>query len=172
MWLLAVYCLRQSTLPNPFAWHGVALRFLYRPWIMVSVNTSKAAPLPMHRVKNCHPWPSDCRLRIFKCNKLLSLAFLLILVSQKPTELFGIKLEILKLPRFMIHFPTQSVTVQGLQAVMNYEFTLRAIVCIVFVILFVVVLLVIKQSGDVHPNPGPESLSSLSSDSVRSVCTS
>ena len=131
---------------------------------MVSVNTSKAAPLPMHRVSNCHPWPSDCRLRIFKCNKLLSLAFLLTLVSQKPTELFGIKLELLKVQRFMIHFPTQSVTVQGLQAVVNYEFTLRAIVCIVFVNLWLF-LLVIKQSGDVHPNPGPESLSSLSSES-------
>ena len=116
----------------------------------------------MHRVRNCHPWPSDCRLRIFKCNKLVSLAFLLTLLSQKPTDLFGIKLELLNLPRFMIHFPTKSVTVQGLQAVTNYEFTLRAIVCIVFVNLWLF-LSVIKQSGDVHPNPGPESLSSDSS---------
>ena len=129
---------------------------------MVSVNTSKAAPLPMHRVRNCHLWPSDCRLRIFKCNKLVSLAFLLTLLSHKPTDLFGIKLELLNLPRFMIHFPTKSVTVQGLQAVTNYEFTLRAIVCIIFVNLWLF-LSVIKQSGDVHPNPGPESLSSDSS---------
>ena len=129
---------------------------------MVSVNTSKAAPLPMHRVRNCHLWPSDCRLRIFKCNKLVSLAFLLTLLSHKPTDLFGIKLELLNLPRFMIHFPTKSVTVQGLQAVTNYEFTLCAIVCIIFVNLWLF-LSVIKQSGDVHPNPGPESLSSDSS---------
>lgn len=118
----------------------------------------------MHRVRNCHPWPSDCRLRIFKRNKLLSLAFLVILISQQPADLFGIKLELLKIPRFIIHFPTQSVTVQGLQAVTNYEFTLRAALCIVLVNLWLI-LLVIKQSGDVQPNPGPESLSSTSSDS-------
>lgn len=137
---------------------------------MVSA-TSKAAPLPMHRVRNCHPWPSDCRLRIFKCNKLLSLAFLLTLVSQKPTDLFGIKLELLKLPRFMIHFPTQSVTVQGLQAVMNYEFTLRAIVCIVFC-QFMAFFIGYQTIGRCAPEPRTGVTVFLVLRFVSSVCTS
>lgn len=99
---------------------------------MVNVNTSKAAPLPTHRVRNCQPWPSDCRLQILKCRRLVSSAFLVTLVAQQPIDLFGIKLKLLKLPRFMIQFPTHSANVQGM-AVRNYEFTLLAILCIVLV---------------------------------------
>ena len=121
----------------------------------------RAAPLAVRQERNSLPWPSDCRLRLSRYYKLVNLAFIITLAVQIPINLLSIKLELLKLPRSMIHSATKSPIV-GLKAASNYNFTTCTILCLILANLWSF-LLVIQLSGDVHPNPGPESLSSISS---------
>lgn len=90
----------------------------------------------------------------------MNLAFFITLVLQHPTDLLSVQLELLKTPRSMIRFPTTS-SIPGLNAAANYTFSLLAIVCLISDNVWLLII-IIQLSGDVHPNPGPESVSSMS----------
>lgn len=114
----------------------------------------------MRRGRKCLFWPSDCRLRISKHYKLVNLAFFITLLLNLSTDLLSVQLELLKTPRSVIRFPATS-SIPGLNAAANYTFSLLAIVCLISDNVWLLVI-IIQLSGDVHPNPGPESVSSMS----------
>ena len=103
-------------------------------------------------------YPSDCRLNITKYYRLYAIMFLLVVLCHSLICFISVYSDVVKSIRSNVKGPYRKVS-SGTKANNNCRFTTSIFACLQYM----VITLILSQSGDVHPNPGPDSASCLSS---------
>lgn len=102
----------------------------------------------------------DCRLLLATCYGLILICLITVAVSQSYENIFSIQDWLIKGLSLRHCVPTKKA-VPGKHSIENMMFT-RKLLLVLFLSTAWTLLLYILLSSDVHPNPGPESLSSQS----------
>lgn len=98
-------------------------------------------------------FPSDCRFRLLKMCKLTILALVLTVFLQSPDQLVSLRIHLHIAPRFLIQFPKQKVNAST-KSISNLHFSFSLVVGVLLCNIWFI-FLIILQSGDIQPNPGP-----------------
>lgn len=121
---------------------------------MVNVHTERDSRIFVDRRRDFCTYRNDCHLQLLFYHKLVCVSFILTLLAQQSIYIYSIYL-LINTSHLRVCYPTRRV-LAGLKSEENVIFSLKCIFCLILCNVWILSMAVLL-SGDVHPNPGPQS---------------